>query len=136
VSSVVTNAALDPPPLCSPVHEIHHMGPVFPGKSQKFSRVQIIRFRPEKSLKPPAHVRALPGIQAIPACNVPVVPQCLEHRSYTGKKARSQTFFVLAATERRGKMLMHQKPPRGAPFPNSCIPDLCFYILTVFCFFR
>jgi hypothetical protein len=107
---VVTNSALDTPPFCGPVHEIHHIGPVFPGKSQEFSRIQIIRFRTEKSLKPPAQVRALPRIQAIPACNVPVVPQCLKHRSYTGKKARSQTFFVLTATQRRGKMLMHQKP--------------------------
>jgi hypothetical protein len=133
---VATNATLDSPPLCSPVHEIHHMGPVFPREPQEFSRVQIIRFRTEKSLKPPAQVRALPGIQAIPACNVPVVPQRLKHRPYTGKKARSQAFVVLTATQWRGKMLMHQEPRRGAPLPNSCIPDLCFYILTVFCFFR
>src|ERR1700676_1019763 len=76
-SGVVTNATLDTPPFCGPVHKTDHVGPVFPGKPQEFSRIQIIRFRTEECLKSPAQVRTLPGIQAIPACNVPVILQCL-----------------------------------------------------------
>jgi hypothetical protein len=81
----VTNAPLDTPPFRGPIHKTHHVRTVFPGQPQKFSRIQIFRFWAKKSLKPPAQVRALPRFEAIPASNVPVVPQCLKHRSYTGK---------------------------------------------------
>jgi hypothetical protein len=36
---VVTNAALDTPPFGGPIHEIHHVRTVFPGKPQEFSRI-------------------------------------------------------------------------------------------------
>lgn len=70
----MTNASLDPPPFGSPIHKTHHVRAVFPGKPQEFSRIQIIRFRAKKRLKPPSQVRALPRFEAIPASNVPVVP--------------------------------------------------------------
>lgn len=86
---MMPNASLDSSPFGSPVHKIHHVRSIFPGKPQEFSRIQILRFRTKKSLKPPAQVRALPRFESIPASNVPVVPQCLKHRSYTGMTARS-----------------------------------------------
>src|ERR1700676_2769549 len=46
-----------------------------------------------------------------------------------GQESPLPNFLRLTATQWRRKMLMHQKPSRGAPFPNPRIPDLCFYIL-------
>jgi hypothetical protein len=86
---VIPNASLDSPSFGSPVHKIHHVRSIFPGKPQEFSRVHILRFRAKKSLKSPAQVRALPRFGSIPASNVPVVSQCLKHRSCTGITARS-----------------------------------------------
>ena len=132
---VSPDVPLNPAPFRGPIHEIHHIGPVLPGKVQEFSSVQICGFFTQKSLKPPPQVGTLPRVQAIPTSNVPVVLQCLKHRSYTGR-ARSQDSFVLASPHRSGQMLMHEHPPGRAFFPNSCITNVCFYILVVFCFFR
>jgi hypothetical protein len=83
-SGVTPNVALDTATFRGPVHKSHHIGPVFPGKPQEFTSVHVCGFFTKKRLEPPAQVRALPGIEAIPASNVPVVPQCFKHRSYTG----------------------------------------------------
>jgi hypothetical protein len=73
-SRVAANVTLETPPFRGPVHKIHHVRTVFPGKPEEFSRVQVCRFVAKKSLKSPAQVRAFPGIASIPSCNVPVVP--------------------------------------------------------------
>lgn len=80
---MAANASLNAPPLRSPIHKVHHVGAVFPGEVEKLSSVQVRCFFPKKGLKTPTKVRTLPWLQPIAASNVPVVQQCLKHRSFT-----------------------------------------------------
>jgi len=71
--------ALEAAAFGGPVHEALHVFAVFPGEMEELAGGHVCRLFSQKGLEAPAHVRALPGFQAIAAGGVPVINQCLKH---------------------------------------------------------
>ena len=76
---LLVTTTLLPPALLHPFHEPLHLIPILPAQMKKFASGHPCRLRPHKRLKPPAKVRAIPGMQPVALCDDPVVPQHLEH---------------------------------------------------------
>src|ERR1700740_613034 len=72
-------AAPEALPFRGPIHKPLHVIAVLPGKTKELARRQISRFLPEKCLKAPANVRALPGLESIAASGIPVILHGLKH---------------------------------------------------------
>jgi hypothetical protein len=72
---LVAAPALLFPALFGPVEKALQLIAVFPGEAKEFGGVHVRRFGPEKGLKPPVKVRALPGSQPVALRRHPVVPQ-------------------------------------------------------------
>ena len=85
ISGVVP--ALEELSLRGPIHKPFHVVAVLPSKTKEFPGGQIGRFFPEKCLKAPTDVGALPRIESIAPSCIPVVLQCLEHFVRNGRIA-------------------------------------------------
>jgi hypothetical protein len=62
-----------------PVHEILQVAAVFPGEAKEFRGRHVVGFFAQKSFKSPAQVRTLPRLEAVAACNDPVIAQRSKH---------------------------------------------------------
>src|SRR5580692_5073532 len=110
------------------------------------------RFRPKESLKSPAQVRAIPGIQPVAFGGNPVIPQ---HRQHSRGRAPlfSSYRFILSpsrlnllrliygsnphrSAQRRGQVLVNEKPVCAALLPYSRVADVGVRGLPVLRFLR
>src|SRR5580704_12965296 len=98
------------------------------------------RFRPKESLKSPAQVRAIPGIQPVAFGGNPVIPQHPQH-SRGRAPLVSSDWFILSpsrlnllrliygsspypSAQRGGQVLVNEKPVCAALFPYSRVADV------------
>ena len=96
-------AALHTPAFGGPVHESAQLFAVLPGELEKLARCEVRTFRTKESLKPPAQVRALPGLKTVAARHNPVIAKGLNHSRHP----------------RRLERFAREKGARGTPNESS-----------------
>lgn len=81
---VVARLALRAAAVSGPIHEISQAVAVFPGETKEFSCREIVRFVAEERFKAPAKIGAVPGLEAVAACDDPVVAKGAKHLAQPG----------------------------------------------------